>query len=185
MGGERPVCRGCFFCKSGKEKDVVRSFEAMFPDSKAIAPTRSRYRRVKDGTIEEKTPLLPGYVFFVADTVSAGATDGFQQALQRFVRHDNVLRLLRYTDGSWQLQGYDDAFAKMLFDADGNIGVSQACFDVGKRIRILSGFLKDHEASIVRVNRKTGSVEIKLDFQGKTMSMKLGFELVEPVEANI
>lgn len=190
MSEERPTCRGCFFCKSGKEKDVVQQFETLFPDGRAIAPTRSRYRRVKDTAIEEKITLLPGYVFF---EVSAEAGEGqgpehpedhatfdaLQYALHAFSRNDSVLKLLRYTDGSWRLQGYDDQFARMLFEAGGNIGISQAYFDVGKRIRILGGFLKDYEGSITRVNKKAKTVEVRVDLQGKKISMWLGYELVE------
>lgn len=190
MSEERPTCRGCFFCKSGKEKDVVRQFETLFPAARAIAPTRSRYRRVKDTAIEEKTPLLPGYVFFeVSDRTGEGqdpkypadraTSDALQYALHAFSRNDGVLKLLRYTDGNWRLQGYDDRFARMLFEAGGNIGISQAYFDVGKRIRILDGFLKDYEGSIIRVNKKAKTVEVRVDLQGKKISMWLGYELVE------
>ncbi len=179
MGEERTIRRGCLFCKSGKEQDVVRQFQRAFPEGRALAPTRSRYRRVRDTAVEERVTLLPGYVFFEAD---AEGVEALEAALPAFVRSDSVLKLLRYTDGTWRLRGYDDQFARLLFEAGGNIGVSQAYFDVNKRIRILGGFLKGREGAIVRVNRKAKTVEVRVDLQGKKVSMRLGYEMVEPVE---
>lgn len=180
MGEDSTTRRGCFFCKSGKESDFVRQFEKTFPDGSALVPTRSRYRRIKDTAIEERVTLMPGYVFF---ELEADDVESFQSALPLFFSSDSVLKLLRYTDGSWQLHDYDDRFARLLFEAGGNIGLSQAYFDVDKRIRILSGFLKDYEGSIVRVNRKAKTVEVRVDLQGKKVSMKLGYEMVAPVDS--
>ena len=179
MDEHKAVCHGCFFCKTGKEDDVVRRFQTLLPRGRAITPTRSRYRRVKGTAIEEMVPLLPGYVFF---ELGKDETDDLQYALQSFFMADNVFKLLRYTDGSWQLHGHDDNFARMLFETGGNIGISQAYFDVGKRIRILSGFLKDYEGFIVRVNRKAKTVEVSVELQGEKVNMRLGYELVEPMD---
>ncbi len=179
MGEGNTAWRGCFFCKSGKEQDVARQFERAFPDGKALVPTRSRYRRVRDTAIEERVTLLPGYVFF---ELAAERVRDLETALPAFSHTDSVLKLLRYTDGGWRLRDYDDRFARLLFEAGGNIGISQACFDVNKRIRILGGFLKDYEGSIVRVNRKARTVEVRVDLQGKKVSMRLGYEMVSAVE---
>lgn len=184
-------CRGCLFCKSGKETEVIQRFQSAYPDSRAIFPTFTRYRRSKDSAVEERVPLLPGYVFFELEATwaSAGASEASAQRLQdvedrllTFSRTANVLKLLRYNDQDWRLHGSDDAFARMLFDAGGNIAVSQAYFDEGDRIRILNGFLKDYEGCVTRVNRKKRMVEVGVDFQEKKMCMWLGYELVEAVK---
>lgn len=184
MGEVKAISRGCFFCKSGKEKDVIRHFMSVFPNDRAIAPTRTKYRRTKDAAIEEQVPLLPGYVFFEigeSGIPTPELTDMLLQALLEFSRSDSVLRLLRYSNTDWRLQGFDDRFAELLFKTNGNIGVSQAYFDKENRIRILRGFLKDYEGSITRVNRKAKTVEVSIDLQGEKVSMRLGYELVEPV----
>ena len=178
-GGNAGARRGCIFCKSGKEQDVVRRFGISFPGSRAIVPTRTRYRRTREGVFEEQVTLLPGYVFFEMEPPLAGEpADGVEPALRAFCRTDSVLKLLRYSDGNWQLHGADDRFAQMLFKAGGNIGISRAYFDEGRRIRILEGFLKDYEGSVVRVNKKNKMVEVSVDFQEKRVSMWLGYELV-------
>ena len=176
--------RGCFFCKSGMEADVIRHFNITFPNGKAIMATRTKIRRTREAAIEEHVPLLPGYVFFEITedgTPAPGIIDAILKALLEFSRIDSVLKLLRYSDGTWRLFGTDNLFAEMLFKTDGNIGLSQAYFDRGDRIRILSGFLKDYEGHITSVNRKNRIVEVSVNLQGKKVIMKLGYELVEPV----
>ena len=190
MDRDISISRGCFFCKGGKEREVVQKFNSAFPGDKAIAPTRTRYRRNKDSAIEETVLLLPSYVFFQIEGLESPSpdenrrcTEEVESALQLFCRNDSVLRLLKYTDGNWRLHGADDQFAEMLFKANGNIGVSQAYFDEGKRIRITEGFLKDYEGSIIRVNRKTKTVEVSVDFQDKKVNMWLGYEMTEKIES--
>ena len=187
------VCRGCFFCRSGTETEIVQRFRNEFPDSRAIFPTYTRYRRTKDGAFEEHVPLLPGYVFFEMEIVegtipsarngaSAQRSMDAEIVLLNFCHTAHVLKLLRYTNQDWRLHGSDDTFAKVLFEAEGNIDTSQAYFDEGDRIRILSGFLKDYEGSITRVNRKNRTVEVCVDLQDKKVTMKLGYELVSAVK---
>ena len=183
--GKAPVLRGCFFCKSGKEADVIRQFNMAFPNGEAIAPTRTRIRRTHNAANEERVLLLPGYVFFQMPGNNPGAREAIDVdllALLDFSRIDSVLKLLTYSDGTWKLLGSDDLFAEMLFEAGGNIGLSQACYDKGNRIKVLEGFLKDYEGYITSVNRKKKTVELTVDFNGKRVVMWLGYELVEAVE---
>lgn len=178
--------RGCFFCKSGREADVIRHFNITFPNGKAIIATRTKIRRTREAAIEEYVPLLPGYVFFEIKedgTPASGNMEAVLQALLEFSRIDSVLKLLRYSDGKWRLFGSDNLFAEMLFKTEGNIGLSQAYFDKGDRIRILSGFLKDYEGYITSVNRKNKTVVVTVNLQGKKAIMRLGYELVETVDS--
>ena len=180
--------RGCLFCKSGKEAEVIDRFRTNFPTGEAIFPTRTRIRRVHDAAIEERVPLLPGYVFFQIaeqEPEAPGTTDANLVTLLEFSRIDSVLKLLRYSDGTWRLFGPDDEFAEMLFKSGGNIGLSTAYFDKGNRIKILDGFLKDYEGYITNVNRKKKTVEVTVNLQGKRAIMWLGYELVEAVPDNL
>lgn len=187
MEGPTRISRGCFFCKSGKEADVINHFNTAFPDGEAISPTKTRIRRLHDEAIEEQVPLLPGYVFFQIpekEPEAPGIVDTILMALLELSRIDSVLKLLRYSDGTWRLLGSDNLFAEMLFRNGGNIGLSTAYFDKGNRIRVLDGFLKDYEGYITRVNRKKKTVEVTIDLQRKKAIMWLGYELVEAVPVN-
>ena len=182
MEGPTRISRGCLFCTSSKEADVINHFITTFPNGEAISPTRTRIRRVHDTAIEECVPLLPGYVFFQItekEPEAPGIIDAILMALLQFSKLDSVLKLLRYSDGTWRLFGSDNLFAEMLFKNGGNIGLSTAYFDRGNRIKILSGFLKDYEGYITNVNRKKKTVEVTVNLQGKRVIMWLGYELVE------
>ena len=87
-----------------------------------------------------------------------------------------------YTDEEWELRGADDRFARMIMNTDGGIGVSRAYFDENNRMRILDGFLKDYEESIVGVKRKYKTAEISIEFQDSAIRMKLDYELMRPME---
>jgi len=187
MEGPTRISRGCLFCTSSKEADVINHFITTFPNGEAISPTRTRIRRVHDTAIEEQVPLLPGYVFFQIEEKepeAPGIIDAILAALLEFSRIDSVLKLLRYSDGTWRLFGSDNRFAEMLFKTGGNIELSQAYFDRGNRIRILDGFLKDYEGYITNVNRKKKTVEVTINLQGKKVIIWLGYELVEAVPEN-
>ena len=171
--GSGRIYRGCLFCMGGMEKKVVRTLAVLYPSLRAIAPERLRIRREQGKVFEERVLLLPGYVFFESHE---------PELSMKLSRQEHVLRLLTYPDGTWHLRGYDDAFARMLFRENGEIGFSQAVFDEGDRIHILSGFLKDYEGAITRVNRRYRTVEVSLELQGKKVSMWLGYELVKKAD---
>ena len=162
--------RGCLYCYGDNIDRAMEVFHGFYPDIRLVYPMRMRrhYFHADKTFVDEPVPLLPGYLFFETD---------HDLPEEKLARSSYLLRLLTYTDGEWELHGVDDRFARMILNIDGSIGISKAYFDENKRIRILDGFLKDYEDSIIRVNRKSKTAEICIDFQGKTRSMKLGYEL--------
>lgn len=174
MGDITRIGRGCLFCRTGKESAVIRRIALYHPGIQAMTPYKTRYRREGGRLREESVPLLRGYVFYQTDR---------DVNLRELSRVDDVLRPLTYENGEWRLHGSDDEFARLLFQADGHIGLSMAYFDEGNRIRILEGFLKEYEGSIVRVNRRSKTAEVRLDFQDKEIRVWLGFELMERADA--
>ena len=167
---------GCLFCRSGKEQKIIRELVQIAPEVDAISPMKVRIRRSRGCSREELVTLFPGYVFFRA---AEGAPD-----MSRFVRLEDVLRLLTYTDGEWRLAGSDEAIARMFFGGDGIVGLSKAYYE-GDRIRVTEGTLKRYEDSITRVNHRARTAEVKVDFHGKILTMWLGFELIEPAKDEI
>ena len=170
-GAPSPEARafGCLFCRTGREETVLRLIERRDPGIRAIAPEKVRYRRMGGRAIEERARLFPGYIFFCADgDCQAGG----------LARMDDVLRLLRDADGDWRLKGDDGRIARALFENEGLIGLSKAYYE-GDRIKVVSGFLKEFEGAISRVNHRARSAEIKIRLDDKTLTVWLGFELIE------
>ena len=92
IGESREPRRGCLFCKSGREDDVVQKLRFWFPDIRWMSPAKTRYRRVGGEAREERVALLPGYVFF--ETAEELPT-------RQLKRPGDVYKLLTYDDGDW------------------------------------------------------------------------------------
>ena len=160
---------GCLFCRTGREKRVAEEIEAELPGIRVIFAEKLRKRRQGRSSVEESVALFPGYLFFRADT------DFDAQVL---ARRQDVFRLLRDSEGFWQLCGDDLTLARELFRQDGVVGFSKAYFE-GDRIRITDGLLKAYEGQIIRVNRRSQTAQIALGMGGQEVTVWLGFELIE------
>lgn len=160
---------GCLFCRTGSEDAIVRKLQQRYPDAEIFAPSKVRHRRQAGRLEDELVVLFPGYVFFAASQ---------QFDPRHMVDGYDVYRLLRYQDSGWQLMGADRALAQRFHSAGGVVGMSQAYFD-GDRIRIVDGFMKDYEGQIMRVNRRAQTAQVVLSIAGRSMTVWLGYELME------
>lgn len=164
---------GCFFCRAGAEARVMQRLQLIYPDVQFIFPAKLRFRRSRTVAREEQVALFPGYIFF-------RTTGDIRREEYRML--GDIFRLLTYEGGDWRLHGSDEGIARSLFACAGVVGISRAYYE-GDRIRISDGFLKAYEGQIIRVNRRAKTAQISLDFQGKTLSLWLGFELIEAAGA--
>lgn len=142
---------GCLFCRTCAEGDIAAYINQSVEAIEAVAPMRTRSKTVAGKVIEDKTPLLPGYVFF--RLLNA-------RWLTLLTRIPNVLKLLEYDDLRWELVGRDQEFAAFLFDND-PIQPPKVAFLEG-RLHFMDGFLYGHDDAVLRVNRRKKTVEVKL-----------------------
>lgn len=161
---------GCLFCRSGAEQKLAARIREKEPGVETLSPVRVRIRRRGDTAAEETVALFPGYLFFRAEASFPA---------QRLAGHEDVYRLLENGSDGWPLQGRDRELAETFFNTGGVIGLSRVYYE-GDRIRVSEGFLKDYEGQITRVNRRSGTAQIKLDFDGRELTLWLGFELLDP-----
>ncbi len=166
--GERQY--GCLFCRSGSEERVLCDVKRLHPEAEGVVPRRKRMRRMGGMAVEEETVLFPGYVFFRLED------DGRRPDF--LLRARESYRLLADADGDWRLSGADRAMAESFFETGGVVGFSRAYYE-GDRIRVVDGMLKAYEGCIERVNRRARTAQVRIDLQGKTMRVWLGFELIE------
>jgi transcription antitermination factor NusG len=113
--------------------------------------------------------MLPGYVFIFADGC---------KNIKRISLNSNVLRLLRDTDGVYELYGENLEYARWVLQYDGLIKCSKA-IRLGSRIKVTDGPLKDYEGHIKEVSKKNRNGRVELVFMGRTLSVWLPFEWVE------
>lgn len=169
MPFERAKDYGCVFCVTGKEELVARSIVRVCPGLRVTAAYQEKFKSVKGVKSVVKALMLPGYVFFEADTD--------EEFLSRFPRI-GIIRVLTNDEKDWRLKGDDYEFARWLFSNDGLLGFSTA-YREGDQIRFLSGPLKDMEGMICRVDKRGHSGQVAVKFDGREVKLWLGFNLVE------
>lgn len=158
---------GCLFCRTGHEIRAAQEMERLWPGITARAAMTVKRRSRSGRKFFTEEVLIPGYVFFAAPAETR-LTDRLPVT---------TLKLLRTQDGEWQLYGRDAWLAEWLMSHDGMVGMSQAR-QVGDRIQIQSGPLKDLEGFITKVDRRNRSGQVELTVGGKTTRVWLGFELL-------
>ncbi|MBQ8953633.1 MAG: hypothetical protein IJ048_05920 [Clostridia bacterium] len=159
---------GCVFCLTGQEHLAARSLERDWDIVRARPVSVLKWRTDKGRKSLEPEVVFPSYVFFEAD--------GDFEPHGRMP--DGCLKVLKSSEDEWRLAGYDKWFAGWLLDQDGEIGLSKAR-RVGDRIQIQQGPLKDLEGCIVKVDKRGRSGQVKLDVNGRTLTVWLGFELLD------
>ena len=116
----------------------------------AFSPLAVRNKPGEGGIKRTRARLLPGYVFF--DAESEPDWDSIR-------RWSGVLKVLRYEDGACALRGDDLAFVKWLKEYEGMVDVSQVV-KVGTKIAFVGGPLVGMEAKVLQVNKGRKMVQI-------------------------
>ena len=140
----------CLFCKSGREGPIIELLKR--GGMAAFSPLAVRNKPGDGGLKRVRARLLPGYVFFDAET---------EPDWERIRRISGVLRILRYEDGVCALRGEDLNFVRWLRRYEGVVDVSQVV-RVGTKIAFVSGPLVGMEAKVLKVNKSRRQVEIAL-----------------------
>ena len=143
---------GCLFCRSTAETTTAGRISRMHPDVETAVPSRIRRKHVNGVKIEDRVPLLPGYIFFRAQDIASPV---------QLSRISNVWRLLEYDNHTWELNGRDRDFAEVLFDNE-ELQTPNATF-VDGRLHFVDGFLYGHDDAVTRVNRRKQTAEIQLE----------------------
>lgn len=163
---------GCIFCKSGQEEAAVRMLNSTPGMIRAFVPKKVEHHSEKGVKSTVKKVLFPGYVFFQAE-------ESWTPTLAMYYA-DYILRLLQ-TDGSWKLKGDDEALARWLLDHDGLLDLSEA-YQVGTRVVIKSGPLKELEGIITKVDRHNRNGMVSLNMFGRKTNVWLAFKLVKDID---
>lgn len=148
----------CLFCCSGKENSVIKMLKNEgFP---AIAPTVMHWTGGAAQPKKTARRLMPGYVFFDADT---------EPAWNRILKDSAVLKLLSYGDGEYALRGTDLEFIDWIKKNNGIIEMSSAV-KVGSMIEFVAGPLKDMNGKITKVNRSRRQVQVSFGSENGIIS---------------
>lgn len=165
---------GCVFCLTGKELLVANGIEVFNQNTRARAVCQTVRHTSRGITKLQDDVIIKGYVFFEAPVDSN---------LHDLVPPDDLISVLKYTDGDWRLLGEDEEYAKWIFKYNGVLQLSKA-YQINDRICIIDGPLKDLEGQITRIDRRNRSGQVTVNFAGKQHKIWLGFDLVKELPAN-
>jgi len=124
--------------------------------------------RPKKKIVRVTKRLFPGYVFLESEE---------EPAWEVLAKNVNILKPLGYDDCNKALRGPDLEFVSFLKFNKGFLGISKA-IQVGARIQIIDGPLKDYEGRIVKLNRRRYAAEVVIDGAGIVPMVWLPYEVI-------
>lgn len=163
------VVYACLFVKTGTEAEVCKDVMRTFPNLRALFARQTKHHSHAGKASLVEVPLFHGYCFLQVPQ---------DMELPRRWPHSCILTLLTNAEGDWQLFGRDEHLAQWLFERDGLIELSKA-YQVGDRVVITSGPLKDFEAEIIRVDKRNRNGQVAIRFRDRVVKVWLGFELLD------
>ncbi|MDR1598299.1 MAG: hypothetical protein LBS11_00195 [Oscillospiraceae bacterium] len=145
---------GCAFCKSGLEDTVAKQMGLLDKTLAAYSVYQMKHKSSNGKRSFTKTRVFPGYVFFeAADSCPIGLLRNIPA----------LIRVLTRGDGEWQLEGKDKLYARWIIEHQGIIGVSE-CVRVGDKLVFISGYLKDYEPFILKIDKHNRNCYVALVF---------------------
>ena len=115
----------CVFCNTLKRSDLAEAIRQLL-GGEAVVPKIVQRKWVKGKAFEAVHDYLPGYLFIYADVPMTDFAPLF--------RLENVYRVLGERDSGYCLTGSDLAFARMLHDCGGTIGVLKTYKEFAARL---------------------------------------------------
>ena len=158
----------CLYCNTLKSEEVAAVIRQRF-GIRVISPKIVQRKWVKGTPIEEVHNYLPGYLFLYMDAPELDTSALF--------RMGDVYRVLGERDQGYRLMGSDEAFAQMLADCDGTLGVLKA-FKEGDRVKLVEGALGGVAVEIVKLDRR-GRALVRFDFDGSTMNTWVAYDMID------
>ncbi len=164
----------CVFCASGKERITCLHLEGL-TGGEAISP-RVVCHISRQGVWEDyEYGLLPGYVFlFLAEGEES-------LPVAKILKLPDVLKILHYDQGQYELRGADAAFARWLRQNDGVIGKSTAVRE-GERIRVVDGPMRQLFTKITKVNKQRRRAQVEFSINGVPHVMWMAFDWADQNE---
>lgn len=159
----------CLFCQTQRCEEIAEAIRSITGYQCLVPRIVQRYW--KKGQEEHRIhPYLPGYLFLYTED----PIDDF-----RNIRSiTGVLRVLGLPENGYQLTGSDRAFADMLHQMDGTLGILKTC-TVGDRVQIDASLYQGFCGEITRLDRRKGRAQIRFDFDGQIQNVWVGVDLVK------
>ncbi len=167
-------CVLCLFCLSGREEEAVANINRQ-GFGKALFPQKTKCYRGKNEWLNEKVPIIPGYVFVYLKEDEAEHVRLFKEIPQ-------VIRILHYGDEkAWRLNESDLAFADWVWNQKGTINTIDAV-QIGDRIEIFDTELKHLRGRVARMDRRKRTVILEMDGAGIINNVWLPYQVIRKID---
>jgi transcriptional antiterminator NusG len=140
--------------------------------ARLLWPRRSL--RIRRGGLwrESVSPIFPSYVFLQSAAVDPDLYAGLK-------RTPGFVRFLPSNETIGPLEHKDQALLSHFLSFGEVVEKSAAYFDENRRIRVISGPLKNLEGMIVRVDRRKGRARVRLELYEDSFEVDFGFEALD------
>ena len=153
----------------GAEEKVARLINSLFSDIQAYAIKQIKHRSRMGVRSYASSLMVPGYVIFRTQR---------NYQITKLQTISSIMRILTYSDNSWQLRGEDFCCAKWVYDHHGVVGVSIAYIE-NDIIRISDGPLKEVEERIVRIDKRNQNALVTLGLHQEKCKIWLAFNWMD------
>ena len=157
----------CIFCETSQENNVEAFLQNIGLNVISALVERNVVKNGK--SVKEFRSIIPGYVFF---------ENKFEPDWNEICKQKYIYYPLHYTDNDKRLRTNDLHFVKWLKKNNGIIKISKA-MEIGKKIKILEGPLKELDGKIVKINKRQKCAGIKLEGEKIKNIIWLSYELIE------
>lgn len=158
----------CLFCETQKCQAVVSLIESKL-GCRALYPKQVQHIRKQGEMMDLERDLLPGYVFFYAESASV--------VFPKDLHINGILKILRNLDGSCELRDEDEQFALMILERQGRIGRTKV-YEEGREIQISKGAFGGARSKILKLDRRNGRMQIEISFAGQKVRTWVEYEII-------
>ena len=159
----------CVYCRPGQDKNAEGKLKDL--DYASLSPLEMKPRFVCGKKEIRYHRLMPGYVFFDVPVNTEPDWIKIRQV-------SSILRVLQYGDGTRALRADDMKFIYWLRENQGVLKASPV-IQIGTKIRIIGGPLKDYEGKIVAVNKARERVAVKIGESSLLQRIWFSIEYIE------
>jgi transcriptional antiterminator NusG len=163
----------CVFCKTAYEEKAAININRLYQEAgvRAIAPVRILKERCRGVVKKVSKPLMQGYIFIFSELkIDPGMLSPVQ----------DVIKLLRYQNGEYELLGPDLEYAEFISANNGIIGISDVICE-GREVKVLSGPLEDYKGTIIKLDRRKQRVLLRVSLGGIERDISLSVNILSAV----
>lgn len=167
-------CVNVITSKENETKDALERILAQLGQESCVwFPSKENTERRHGVEEVVSKPLFGGYLFVFWD-----GQNEVDFPFHEVRKVKNVIRFLRYDDGSYALKGKDLEFAKWIHMHRGNIKRSKVVFKEGQKVHICEGPLMGFDGNVIKVDRHHKRIVLRFEIGSMVSDVNFSVEFL-------